>query len=67
MLRSAIEGEAQFEVNDCELQREPPSYTIDTVEKLRQKYQGAHLFYLLAMIILPGCRVGEALRICAIW
>src|SRR6266850_925270 len=58
MLRSAIEGEAQFEVNDCELQREPPSYTIDTVEKLRQKYQGAHLFLLIGESISPQPKFG---------
>jgi len=65
MLRSAIEGEAQFEVNDCELQREPPSYTIDTVEKLRQKYQGAHLFLLIGddnLAGLPSWRGFEDLR-----
>jgi nicotinate-nucleotide adenylyltransferase len=65
MLRSAIEGEAQFEVDDCELQREPPSYTIDTVEKLRQKYQGAHLFLLIGddnLAGLPSWRGFEDLR-----
>src|SRR5205814_191859 len=54
MLRSAIEGEAQFEVDDCELQRDPPSYTIDTVEKLREKYSGAHLFLLIGDDNLAG-------------
>ena len=65
MLRSAIEGEAQFEVDDCELQREPPSYTIDTVEKLRQKYQGAQLFLLIGddnLAGLPSWRGFEDLR-----
>ena len=65
MLRSAIEGEAQFEVDDCELQREPPSYTIDTVEKLHQKYQGAHLFLLIGddnLAGLPSWRGFEDLR-----
>jgi nicotinate-nucleotide adenylyltransferase len=65
MLRSAIEGEAQFEVDDCELQREPPSYTIDTVEKLRQKYPGAHLFLLIGddnLAGLPSWRGFEDLR-----
>src|SRR5437773_3023885 len=65
MLRSAIEGEAQFEVDDCELKREPPSYTIDTVEKLRQKYQGANLFLLIGddnLAGLPSWRGFEDLR-----
>ena len=65
MLRSAIEGEGQFEVDDCELLREPPSYTIDTVEKLRQKYQDAHLFLLIGddnLAGLPSWRGFEDLR-----
>ena len=37
MLRAAIEGETGFTVNDCELRRPPPSYTIDTVEEIRRR------------------------------
>ena len=54
MLRSATEGERQFAVDDCELQRDPPSYTIDTVEKIRQKYTNAHLFLLIGDDNLAG-------------
>ena len=36
MLRAAIMGESKFSVDDCELRRPPPSYTIDTIEKVRQ-------------------------------
>ena len=64
-LTRAIEGEAQFEVDDCELQRDPPSYTIDTVEKLREKYSGAHLFLLIGddnLAGLPSWRGFEDLR-----
>ena len=35
MVRRAIEGEAKFAVDDCELRRPPPSFTIDTVELLQ--------------------------------
>ena len=65
MLRAAIGGEAQFEVDDCELHRDPPSYTIDTVEKLRQRYSGAHLFLLIGddnLAGLPSWRGFEDLR-----
>jgi nicotinate-nucleotide adenylyltransferase len=65
MLQAAIEAEAQFEIDDCELQREPPSYTIDTVEKLRQEYPSAHLFLLLGddnLSGLPSWRGFEDLR-----
>ena len=65
MLQAAIEGEAEFEIDDCELQREPPSYTIDTVEKLHQEYPGAHLFLLIGddnLVGLPSWRGFEDLR-----
>jgi nicotinate-nucleotide adenylyltransferase len=65
MLQAATEGEAHFEIDDCELQREPPSYTIDTVEKLHQEYPGAHLFLLIGddnLAGLPSWRGFDDLR-----
>jgi nicotinate-nucleotide adenylyltransferase len=65
MLRSAIEGESQFEVDDCELQRDPPSYTIDTVQTLKEKHPAAHLFLLIGddnLVGLPSWRGFEDLR-----
>ena len=37
MVQAAIEGDAIFSVDDCELRRPPPSYTIDTVEEVRRR------------------------------
>ncbi len=65
MLRSAIENEPQFEVDDCELQRDPPSYTIDTVQTLKEKHPGAHWFFLIGddnLAGLPSWRRFEDLR-----
>jgi nicotinate-nucleotide adenylyltransferase len=36
MIQAAIENEPGFAVDDCELRRPSPSYTIDTVEQIRQ-------------------------------
>lgn len=47
MLRAAIEGEEQFEVDDTELRRPAPSYTIETVEYLRENYPAAQLFLMI--------------------
>ncbi len=47
MLRAAIEGETAFAVDDCELRRRPPSYTIDTVEEIQQREAGSEIFYLV--------------------
>ncbi len=34
MLKLAVQGDNLFEISDIELRRQPPSYTIDTVEEL---------------------------------
>src|SRR5438034_10605706 len=47
MLRAAIKGEPEFEVDECELLRAPPSYTIDTVEEIRRRESDAALYCLI--------------------
>jgi nicotinate-nucleotide adenylyltransferase len=47
MLRAAIRGEPEFEVDECELLRPPPSYTIDTVEEIRRRECDAVLYCLI--------------------
>jgi nicotinate-nucleotide adenylyltransferase len=47
MLRAAIKGEPEFEVNECELLRPPPSYTIDTVEQIRRRETDACIYCLI--------------------
>jgi len=47
MLKAAIKGEPEFEVDECELLRPPPSYTIDTVEKIRRRECDAAIYCLI--------------------
>jgi nicotinate-nucleotide adenylyltransferase len=47
MLRSALEKEPEFVFSEVELKREPPHYTYDTMEILRQQYPGQKLICLL--------------------
>jgi nicotinate-nucleotide adenylyltransferase len=47
MLRAAIKGEAKLVVDDCELRRPPPSYTIDTVEEVRQGHRHTVIYCLI--------------------
>ena len=47
MLRIAIEGEAGFNADDCELRRPAPSYTIDTVKEIRAREGEVELYYLI--------------------
>ena len=44
MVRMAIAGESRFEVDDCELRRPPPSFTIDTVQLIRDREREAQIF-----------------------
>jgi len=47
MLQAAINGEPKFELDECELLRPPPSYTIDTVEEIRGRECDACLYCLI--------------------
>jgi nicotinate-nucleotide adenylyltransferase len=47
MLDLAIEAEAGFRVDDCELRRGGTSYTLDTVEDFQRRYPGARLFWII--------------------
>jgi nicotinate-nucleotide adenylyltransferase len=47
MLQAAVKGEPEFEVNEYELLRPPPSYTIDTVEDIRRRECDAAIYCLI--------------------
>ena len=47
MIQAAIEKEPGFTVDDCELRRSPPSYTIDTVEQIRRLKSNAAIYCLI--------------------
>ena len=49
MLRSAVEGDPRFEVDDLELRREGASYTVDTLREMRDRYRGAELFFVIGV------------------
>lgn len=47
MLRAAIEDEPGFAIDDCELRRPPPSYTIDTVNEIAKRENAAEIYCLI--------------------
>jgi nicotinate-nucleotide adenylyltransferase len=53
MLQAALEGERGLTVDDCELRRGAPSYTIDTVEEIQERESNAEIYYLLGEDNLP--------------
>lgn len=53
MLRAALLGEAQFCLDEIELQRPPPSYAIETIEELKRRYVDDEIFYLIGSDNLP--------------
>ena len=53
MLATAIADEPRFEMDPCEIEREGPSFTIDTVQLFRNRYPGAKLYYFIGDDNLP--------------
>lgn len=47
MVRAAIAGEEAFDLDDSEIRRGGPSYTIDTVEAVAARWPGAELWWLI--------------------
>ncbi|QYY36211.1 nicotinate (nicotinamide) nucleotide adenylyltransferase [Ruficoccus sp. ZRK36] len=47
MLDLALRGDKQMRVEDCEIRLPAPSYTVDTLERLRVKYRDARLFWIV--------------------
>jgi nicotinate-nucleotide adenylyltransferase len=47
MLKLMIDGEPRFVLDERELKRSGPSYTIDSVQELRAEYPGAELFLVI--------------------
>jgi len=47
MVRAAVRGDERFEVDELELHRAGPSYTVDTLRALRERYPEAELFLLI--------------------
>ena len=47
MVRAAIDGEPRFVLDRIELEREGPSYTLDTVRALRLQHAQAELFLVI--------------------
>jgi nicotinate-nucleotide adenylyltransferase len=49
MVRLAVKGNAHFSVSDIEIRRGGRSYTIDTIEALRQAHPGSELYFLTGL------------------
>ena len=49
MVRAATASEASFVVDDCELHRAGPSYTVDTLAAIRQQHPAASFGLILGM------------------
>lgn len=64
MLRLALAGETKCEVDDQEIRRGGPSYTIDTVRTYRERHPTAALFYIIGadhVPLLPKWRSADEL------
>lgn len=54
MVRLAVADDANYAVDDAEINRKGLSYTVDTLEHLAERYKGAKLFLLLGQDTLAG-------------
>lgn len=54
LLEAALREEPGLEWDPCELEREKPSYTIDTIHKMQIRYPSAELFYFIGDDHLAG-------------
>lgn len=53
MLAAALQGEPGLFLDDREIYRDGPSYTVETVEALRREMPHAHFIYLIGQDHLP--------------
>ncbi len=53
MVRAAIAGEPRFGLEESEVSREGPSYTVETVEAIRKREPGSELLYLIGEDNVP--------------
>jgi nicotinate-nucleotide adenylyltransferase len=54
LCRLAVQGDERFEVCDLEIEREGPSYTVDTLERLHDDHPHSELFLILGGDIAAG-------------
>ncbi len=54
MVKVAVDGQPGFTVDDREIRRDGPSYTVDTLETLRQEYPEASLGLIIGMDAFLG-------------
>ena len=47
MLRAALAEEPRFSLDELEIEREGPSYSVETVEEIMRSHPDAHLIYLI--------------------
>ena len=54
MVRVAVQEQPGFAVDDCELMRDGPSYTIDTLSSIREEHQDTSLGLIVGMDAFLG-------------
>lgn len=54
MVEAAIAGEPRFGMDACEAEREGPSFAVDTVRLMRQRFPQAEFFYFIGEDNVPA-------------
>lgn len=70
MTNAALEGYDSFEISDCELKREGPSYTVDTIQYFRSLHPYDDLYFIVGRDNLKELRTwrdpGKIIEMCKI-
>ena len=68
LVKRAIQGQPGFAASDLELQRSGPSYSIQTVQRLRARFPRAALFLLMGedMLRVPWRAWHDLMRLCTV-
>ena len=54
MVAAAINGESRFSMDACEAEREGPSFAVDTVRLMQQRFPQAEFFYFIGEDNVPA-------------
>lgn len=70
MLQLAVEGMTDLSVNDCEIERGLPSYTIDTVKYFNDRFPDAKIYWLVGADALSSLHhwhcITELVELCTL-
>jgi nicotinate-nucleotide adenylyltransferase len=70
MIKLAIKDNPRFDVSEIELNRDGPTYSVDSIPVLKEQYDGAELYFLLGLDALKDIykweQPGKIIEMCRV-